>query len=131
MSLGRLANKVTVVTGSSSGLGRAIALAFASHGTKLVVCADLHPEARKGSGEEEVEAGPTHEVINKKYGAGKARFVNVDVGNSAQMKGAVEEAVREGGTGRLDVMVNNAGVGHRDSTIRLHQLTDEEWDRTM
>lgn len=44
----RLANKVAIVTGASSGLGRAIALAYAGHGTRLVVCADLQETPRSG-----------------------------------------------------------------------------------
>ncbi|KAH8596287.1 putative short-chain dehydrogenase [Bisporella sp. PMI_857] len=122
----RLHNKVAVVTGASSGLGRAIALAFASHGTKLVVCTDLQAEPRKGS---DGEVGATHDVIQKLYGEGKAKFVKVDVGKASEVKEAVRAAVAEGG--RLDVMVNNAGVGHTNSTIRLHELPDYEWDRMI
>lgn len=96
--LPRLLNKVAVVTGSSSGLGRAIALAFASHGTKLVVCSDLQPEPRKGS---EGESIATHEVIRQTYGEGKARFVKCDVGDSEEVKQVIRAAVEDGG--RLDV----------------------------
>ncbi|KUL83269.1 hypothetical protein ZTR_09145 [Talaromyces verruculosus] len=123
-SIPRLHDKVAVVTGSSSGLGRAIALAFASHGTKLVVCADLQPEPRKGSEGEDIA---THEVICRAYGEGKARFVKCDVGVSEEVKQVIRVAVEDGG--RLDVIVNNAGIGHTDPTLRLHQLPDSEWDR--
>lgn len=96
--IGRLHNKVAIVTGSSSGLGRAIALAFASHGTKLVVCADLHPEPRKGG---EGEVGDTHAVIRQKYGERAAQFVRCDVGDSDQLKEVVETALKA--SGRLDM----------------------------
>ncbi|GAM42260.1 short-chain dehydrogenase [Talaromyces pinophilus] len=120
----RLHNKVAVITGSSSGLGRAIAVAFASHGTKLIICADLQPEARRGSEGEDIA---THEVICRAYGEGKARFVKCDVGVSEDVKQVIRVAVEDGG--RLDVIVNNAGIGHTDPTLRLHQLPDSEWDR--
>ena len=52
----RLLNKVAIVTGASSGLDRAITLAYAQHGSRLVVCADLQPTSRPGVvGEEIVE----------------------------------------------------------------------------
>lgn len=97
-TIGRLHGKVAVVTGSSSGLGRAIALAFASHGTKLVVCADLHPEPREGG---IGDHGDTHAVIRQRYGAQAAQFVRCDVGSAAQVKDAVQAAIKA--AGRLDV----------------------------
>ncbi|KAI9655995.1 MAG: putative secondary metabolism biosynthetic enzyme [Bathelium mastoideum] len=122
----RLHDKVAVITGAASGLGRAIALAFASHGTKLIICVDRQPEPRKGS---DGEVGATHQVICEMFGEGKARFIQGDVGETNQVEEAVRIAVEEGG--RLDVMVNNAGVGHTDTSIRLHELPDEEWQRVM
>lgn len=95
----RLQDKVAVITGASSGLGRAIALAYASHGTKLVVCADLHPEPRDVDAEK--DANSTHEIIQQMYGAGKAIFVDMDVGHEDDVRRGVGQAFKQGG--RLDM----------------------------
>lgn len=94
----RLHGKIAIVTGASSGLGRAICLAYAFHGTKLIVCADLQPEPRTGT---EGETERTHDLINRTYGEGRAIFVKTDVGDAQSMENLVSEAVKKGG--RLDM----------------------------
>lgn len=102
-SLGRLSNKVAIVTGAASGIGRAIALQYHSEGAK-VICADLREKTLyKGSKEEDIT---THERIQEL--GGSAIFSQVNVTSPESVQGLVAAAVKE--YGRLDVMVNNAGV---------------------
>ncbi|OGE54825.1 hypothetical protein PENARI_c005G12161 [Penicillium arizonense] len=122
-SSARLQDKVAIVTGASSGLGRAIAIRYSQEGAK-VVCADLTPTARS---QEESEI-TTHDLIVEK--GGKATFVQTDVGDAAQMENLVQVAVRE--YGRLDILVNNAGISIEARKPAVLHLTDEEtWDTTM
>jgi hypothetical protein len=103
----RLTNKVAIVTGSSSGIGRAISLAYAREGAR-VVCADLQPTTRfEASSDEDETRGATHDRIIE--AGGEAIFVQVDVTEAEQVEELVKTAVRT--WGRLDVMVNNAGIG--------------------
>ena len=95
-SRGRLHEKVAIVTGSSSGMGRAIATAFSNEGARIV-CVDLRPEARPEIPEEATI--PTHELLRKQ--GGQAIFVRTDVSSESDFEAAVEAAVKE--FGRLDM----------------------------
>lgn len=118
-----LHDKVAVVTGSSSGNGRAIALALAAEGAS-VVCSDIRREAREGGYEGDILI-PTDDVI--RADGGKAEYVEADAADYAAVEHLVDSAVSA--FGRLDVMVNNAGI-----FTGLHTIVDEtedEYDRTM
>src|SRR5215208_7107446 len=91
----RLAGKVTIVTGSSSGIGKAIALRFGAEGAKVVVTA-----RRIGLCERTVDQ------ITK--AGGEAWAVQTDVTDERQVRQLVEQTVTR--YGRLDVLVNNAGM---------------------
>lgn len=92
----RLHEKVAIVTGASSGLGRAIALQYASHGTSLVVCADLQPTPCSNA--DESLSGATHDIITSLYGDNKAIFVRTDVNDTDDVKGVVRMAVEQAGS---------------------------------
>ncbi|PYH96926.1 NAD(P)-binding protein [Aspergillus ellipticus CBS 707.79] len=121
----RLLNKVALITGSSSGIGRAIALRYAREGAR-VACADITPSARSPIRHETDTT--THDAIVQH--GGKAFYLQTDAGDAAQMEDAVRQTARE--FGRLDIMVNNAGVSLESRTpARIHETTNELYDTTM
>lgn len=88
----RLLNKVAIITGSSSGLGRSISLHYAREGA-TVVCSDLSPTARSIiPSESEIE---THELIRRE--GGNAIFLKADVSKAHDMESLVESAVEQFG----------------------------------
>lgn len=95
----KLEGRIAIVTGSSSGLGRAIAQQFALEGAR-VVCADLAESSK-------AFPSPTHESIQMSSGNQDiATFVKCDVSSEEDIKKLVAKAVEFGG--RLDIMCNNA-----------------------
>ncbi|KAI0466970.1 NAD(P)-binding protein [Xylaria cf. heliscus] len=122
----RLSRKVAIVTGSSSGLGRAIALAYAHEGA-AVVCADLHREARAEIPEEACLC--TDDAIKQE--GGRAIFVETDVSIARDFESLVEATVKA--FGRLDILVNNAGISieSRRALTGVHETPESIWDTTM
>lgn len=119
----RVEGQVAVVTGSSSGNGRAIALALAKEGASLL-CSDIQPAARQG-GYEEDGTIPTHEAIRR--AGGTAEYMQADASRAPEVQALVDRAVEL--FGRVDIMVNNAGV-----FTALHSIVDEtedQYDHTM
>ncbi|WP_133511452.1 SDR family oxidoreductase [Candidatus Thiosymbion oneisti] len=108
-------SKVALVTGGNSGIGQAIALAFAKAGAKVVVAARRVP-----AGEETVA------MIEEQGGA--AHFVPTDVSQAAEVKAMVAACITE--YGGLDYAVNNAGIGGTPA-IRAADYEEEVWDQVM
>ena len=102
----RLQGRIAVITGSSSGLGRAMAIKFANAGARIV-CADLRPEARPMAADKQPPT-PTHELINQTHDKESAIFVKTDATDEAAIQATIAKAVEWGG--RLDIICNNAGT---------------------
>jgi NAD(P)-dependent dehydrogenase (short-subunit alcohol dehydrogenase family) len=112
---GRLEGKATVITGGDSGIGRAVAIAYAREGADVLISyLDEHEDARDTARYVE-EAGR------------KAVLVPGDVADPQHCRTIIEEAVQA--FGRIDVLVNNAAYQMSHQT--LEEISDEEWDHTF
>lgn len=112
----RLLNKVAVITGGASGMGRATAMRFLAEGAQVVV-ADYNEK----SGQETL-------TLAKNAGqANNVRFIRTDVAKEADVIAMIDCAVSQ--FGHLDIVFNNAGVGGVIGPV--WDITEEEWDYTF
>lgn len=109
----RLSGKVALITGGGTGIGRAIALAFAREGASVAVAGRRIEKLREVIGE-----------VQKAGGAGLA--MECDVTRTAEVERAVKGTVER--FGRVNVLVNNAGTLHVST---VEGISEEEWDRMM
>jgi NAD(P)-dependent dehydrogenase (short-subunit alcohol dehydrogenase family) len=109
----RFQDKVALVTGGGSGIGRATAVLMAAEGAAMVV-ADVDEQAAQVVAREISDAG------------GRAIAIRCDVSDAAQAEAAVQRVVSE--FGRLDVLFNNAGITRRATVV---DLSEGDWDRVM
>jgi hypothetical protein len=112
---GRLEGKKAVITGGDSGIGRAVAIAFAREGADVLISYLC----------EEKDARDTASWIEK---AGrKAVLFPGDISKAAHCRALVAKAVEE--FGRIDILVNNAA--HQDTFKEIAEISDEEWEHTF
>lgn len=111
----RLKDRIAVITGASSGIGKATALCFANSGARIVI-ADL-------------ESSGTEEEIASKHGKDRATFIKCDVTKEDDIAEMVAGAVKWGG--RLDIMCNFAGIAIEtsyDAPKRAHEMDVKDYD---
>jgi meso-butanediol dehydrogenase / (S,S)-butanediol dehydrogenase / diacetyl reductase len=107
---GRLKDKVCIVTGGGSGIGRATCMVFANEGAKLVVADKSAPAAEKVA----AAIGPN------------AIALEIDVARSADVRRMIDATSKR--FGRIDVLVNNAGYGIPGNVVETDEV---EWDKLM
>ena len=112
---GKLKDKVAIITGGDSGLGRACAIAFIKEGAKVVI----------GYLNEDKDAYDTKEYIESL--GGECLLIKGDITNHAFCKDLVRKVISK--YGKIDVLVNNAGVQYQQDT--LDAISDEQFDYTM
>lgn len=109
----RLKDKVAIITGAASGIGKATAKLFAEHGAQVVV-ADID------------EQGGNQTVANIKENDNEAIFIHTDVTIRELTEQMVEKTLKT--YGRLDVLFNNAGIAMR---LPVADLSEEDWHRCL
>ncbi len=109
----RLENKVAIITGAASGIGKATAKLFAQHGAKVVV-ADIN------------EDGGNRTVVDIQDSGGDAIFVQTDVTIADDTVRMVEETVKR--YGKLDILFNNAGIAMR---LPVADLPEADWHHCL
>jgi 3-oxoacyl-[acyl-carrier protein] reductase len=109
----RLENKVAIITGAGSGIGREVALLFAKEGAGVVLT---------GRTKEKID-NVCEEIIKE---GGKAISVPGDVTSRIDMKTAVHEAIRS--FGRIDILINNAGI-NQDALVS--RMNEDQWDEVI
>jgi NAD(P)-dependent dehydrogenase (short-subunit alcohol dehydrogenase family) len=110
----QLKNKVAIVTGGGTGIGKATALLFAREGARVVV-----------AGRREAPLKQTVEEISKERG--EASFITTDVTDSGQVKKLLEQTAAK--YGRIDILFNNAGAFL--SGKEAHDFTEAEWEQML
>ena len=110
----RLEDKVAIVTGGGRGIGKAISMAFASEGATVVIAART--------------SSRTDDTIEKiKSDGGRAKAVQTDVSDEKQVQRLVAETIGE--CGKVDVLVNNSGIG--GPTVNVVDLRLQDWNEVL
>lgn len=109
----KLENKIAIITGGGSGIGKATALRFADEGAHVIIW-------------DVVDAKGEETLAELKTRGSNAAYYHVDTTDKEQIAKATEDVVNR--FGRIDILINNAGIT-KDST--LLKMTDEQWERVI
>jgi NAD(P)-dependent dehydrogenase (short-subunit alcohol dehydrogenase family) len=112
--MGRLENKVAIVTGGALGIGRSTCIHLAKEGAKVAVTDILDKEGQDVT-----------DQIQKS--GGTAKFWHLDVSNEKEIQKVFADIQKT--FGKIDILVNNAGIAGVSKPT--HEITEEEWDRVM
>jgi NAD(P)-dependent dehydrogenase (short-subunit alcohol dehydrogenase family) len=105
-------NRVVLITGAGSGIGRAMAVAFAKAGARVVVC-DVHQASAEQTAND--------------IGGDRALAVAADISDEASVQALTDQAIEA--YGRIDVLCNNAGI--MDTMALPAQIPLEQWERVL
>ena len=107
-------DKVVLITGAASGIGKASAIAFAAQGANVIV-SDYNAEGGKAT------------VDSIKKAGGQASFISCDVGDADQVQQLMQQIKSD--FERLDIAINNAGIP--GASARTHEYPLDDWDKVM
>ena len=113
--MNKLENKIALVTGSDSGIGKAIAVAYAREGAKVIVCYHSDKDGAKEALEEVKAFSPD------------SKLIKLDVSSEKDVEQKLDQIIKD--FGRIDILVNNSGVN--GSGIPVDEMTTEVFDKTI
>jgi len=112
----RLENKIAIITGATTGIGRATSVLFCAEGARVVVVGRREDEGRE-----------TIRLAEK--AGGKAIFIKTDVSHAAQVEEMVTKTIST--FGKIDILFNNAGINPEPARKNLTECPEETWDQVM